>query len=60
MVRGRKKDLTLPLTSSLRAQRDFRDRRARHLVELEERYRAPGFVFNWSFDAYGLYISKWM
>jgi len=37
MVRGRKKDLTAPLTRQLALQRDYRARKARYLSELEQR-----------------------
>ncbi|OJA17843.1 hypothetical protein AZE42_03316 [Rhizopogon vesiculosus] len=37
MVRGRKKDLTVPPTRQLTLQRDYRARKARYISELEER-----------------------
>lgn len=37
MVRGRKKNLTVPPTRQLTLQRDYRARKAQYLSELEER-----------------------
>lgn len=37
MVRGRKKDLTVPPTRQLTLQRDYRARKARYITELEQR-----------------------
>ena len=37
MVRGRKKDLTVPPTRQLTLQRDYRARKAQYLFELEQR-----------------------
>ncbi|KIK02801.1 hypothetical protein K443DRAFT_677269 [Laccaria amethystina LaAM-08-1] len=39
MPRGRKKDLTKPPARSLIQQRDYRDRKARYIADLEERCR---------------------
>ncbi|KAH7909967.1 hypothetical protein BJ138DRAFT_1154029 [Hygrophoropsis aurantiaca] len=39
MVRGRKKDLTIPPTRALTQQRDYRARKAQYVFELEERCR---------------------
>lgn len=39
MPRGRKKDLTKPPARSLIQQRDYRDRKARYISDLEERCR---------------------
>jgi len=39
MARGRKKDLTIPPTRSLVQQRDYRDRKALYVTNLEERCR---------------------
>jgi len=39
MTRGRRKDTTLPPSRALVIQRAYRDRKARHLADLEERCR---------------------
>ena len=39
MPRGRKKDLTKPPARFLIQQRDYRDRKARYIADLEERCR---------------------
>lgn len=40
MTRGRKKDQTVPPTRSLAHQRDYRERRAKYVTDLEGRCRA--------------------
>jgi hypothetical protein len=39
MPRGRRKDSTIPLSRALIIQRAYRDRKAKHLSELEDRCR---------------------
>ena len=39
MPRGRRKDSTIPLSRTLIIQRAYRDRKAKHLSELEDRCR---------------------
>lgn len=39
MVRGRKKDLTIPPSRTLAQQRDYRARKAHYMASLEERCR---------------------
>ncbi len=39
MTRGRRKDSTLPPSRSLIIQRAYRDRKAKHLADLEDRCR---------------------
>jgi len=39
MTRGRRKDTTLPPSRALIIQRAYRDRKAKHLADLEERCR---------------------
>lgn len=40
MVRGRKKDLSIPLTRTLAQQREYRARRTQYIEHLEERCKA--------------------
>lgn len=39
MARGRRKDTTLPLSRALIIQRAYRDRKAKHIADLEDRCR---------------------
>ncbi|KAJ3754704.1 hypothetical protein EV360DRAFT_15089, partial [Lentinula raphanica] len=40
MVRGRKKDMTIPVSRTIALQRDYRERKARYVADLEDKCRS--------------------